>query len=45
VELIPGEVQTPRILIFMMTIPREKIRMLSKRNLLQENLPMRMKIM
>jgi hypothetical protein len=45
VELIPGEVQAPRILIFLMTILRKKSKMLLKRNLMQENLPMRMKIM
>jgi hypothetical protein len=45
VELIPGEVQAPRILISLMAILREESKMLSKRNLLQENLPMRMMIM
>jgi hypothetical protein len=44
-ELILGEVQAPRILISLMTILREEIKMLSKRNLLQDSLPMRMKIM
>jgi hypothetical protein len=44
-ELILGEVQAPRILISLMTILREESKMLSKRNLLQDNLPMRMKIM
>jgi hypothetical protein len=41
VELIQGEVQLLRILIFLKDIPKEKSKRLSKLiNLLQENLPM-----